>query len=206
MRNRKGLNRYLSNCLIVVLVLGLTGSCFNSRTYLTPEQISWNPYKDGQVLVFKSSKNEIDSINIKEIEAVFPDGMGVPDHNQRLRVLALHTDPRDANKDWETYILRISTESKKLGEPSQIGFDLRLKNSWFFEEKYDFDWVAAQPEIGVSVPYGELSDVIELNDKGRDDPDTELDIRTIYWSKSKGYVRLDKYDGTFWELIEIIEP
>ncbi|MFY0594303.1 hypothetical protein [Roseivirga sp.] len=171
---------------------------------MTSEETDWNPYKERQVLVFKSSKDEIDSIYIKEIGLVFPDGIGVPDYYQSQRVSAKHTNPKNSLQHRETYIFKISAEAKKLGKPSHIDFDVRLKNTWFFKEKYDLEWLENQPERTVILPYGEFSDVIEINDKGRDDPDIEIDVKTIYWSKSKGYLMLIKYDGTVWELTDII--
>jgi hypothetical protein len=56
------------------------------RTYLTDEEKTWNPYEEGDLLVFESSNFEKDTIYIKEVSFIFPDGLGVVDYNQSLRI------------------------------------------------------------------------------------------------------------------------
>jgi hypothetical protein len=177
-------------------------SCSQNRTFLTDEEVKWNPYDEGDVLVFESPGFERDTIYIKEVSFVFPDGIGVVDYNQSLRILANHTDPKNENREWETYILTLSAKTRN--DPSHVVFDLRAKNAQFVEQRFSFDHLNKLKEIELSVPYGTFDDVICINNT-RNFPTIPRAIEIIFWSKSKGYVRFDKFDGTSWKLIDLIK-
>lgn len=177
-------------------------SCSQNVTFLSDEEKNWNPYEDGDLLVFESSNFEKDTIYIKEVAFVFPDGIGVVDYNQSLRVLAEHTDPKNENRDWETFTLILAARTRK--DSSYALFDLRAKNAQFIAQRFSFDLLNKLEETKLSVPYGEFSDVIRLTNNG-DYSSISGTIEIIFWSKSKGYIRFDKYDGTYWRLIEIIK-
>lgn len=177
-------------------------SCSQNVTFLTDEEKEWNPYEDGDLLVFESSNFEKDTIYIKEVAFVFPDGIGVVDYNQSLRVLAEHTDPVNENRDWETFTLILAAKTQK--DSSYVLFDLRAKNAQFIEQRFSFNILNRLKEIKLSVPYGVFSDVIRLVNN-EDYSNIPRAIEIIFWSKSKGYIRFDKYDGTSWSLIEIIK-
>ena len=177
-------------------------SCSQNVTRLSDEEKKWNPYENGDRLVFESSTFENDTIYIKEVEFVFPDGIGVVDYNQSLRVLAEHTDPQNENRVWETFTLILAAKTQK--KSSYAIFDLRAKNAQFMPQRFSFDVLNKLKEIKLSVPYGEFSDVIRLvNNEDYSNIPTAIEI--IFWSKNKGYIRFDKYDGTSWRLIEIIK-
>lgn len=177
-------------------------SCSQNRTYLTDEEKSWNPYKEGQALIFESSNFDKDTILIKEVSFIFPDGLGVVDYNQKLRTLAQHSDPKNENSKWETFILILAAKTQK--NLSYVVFDLRVKDTQFIEQRYSFEDLEKLPKRHLLIPYGQLDDVIAIGNK-HDYSSVPTAIEIIYWSKSKGYVRFDKYDGTTWKLVEIIE-
>lgn len=179
-------------------------SCLNKKqTFLTEGEKSWNPYKAGQILIFKSSTGGLDSVFVNDVSYVFPDGLGVVHFNQKLRVSVSHTDPKTGSKDSETYFLTIAAERDD--SLSYVVFGLRAKGAWFPEERYELSQLDKQPEMSLLVPYNEFNDVIEVEDRSFRENE-ELVIQKIYWSKSHGYIKYVKYDGTEWELLDVVQP
>ena len=188
--------------LVLTLLFCATASrCSKSRTYLTDEEKGWNPYKKGQTIIFKS-EGLLDSIFIEDVLYKFPDGIGAMKYEFAC-VYARHHDPRENNAYSNTYILDIEAKYEK--QPSSVEFSLKAKSSLFFNKRYTFTELKELQEIELSVPYKLFNDVIVIKSQG-DYSDNEFAIKTIYWSKSTGYIRFDKYDGTRWELVDIIEP
>ncbi len=180
-------------------------SCSQNRTYLTEEEKSWNPYKEGQLLIFESSNYEKDTIRIKVLDFGFPDGLGVVDYNESLYVLAEPTGP-DLGKYFSNIygVLKIVAKTEK--KPCYVEFGLKVKDAQFIEhQRYFFKDLIELQEIEFTVPYGSFDDVIAIGNK-QDYSSLTIAIEIIYWSKSKGYIRFDKYDGASWELVKIIEP
>src|SRR5687768_6355019 len=96
------LNRFFT--LIVLLALVNT-SCSQNRTYLTEQEKAWNPYKEGQILVFGTSDGQMDTVAITRVEDKrFPDGIGALE-NERLRVLVRLNNPSIAKKPVEVTFL-----------------------------------------------------------------------------------------------------
>lgn len=60
-----------------IVLCATTICCSQTKTYLTDEERSWNPYKTGQNLVFRSSDGRYDTLEIVHvINSAFPDGFG----------------------------------------------------------------------------------------------------------------------------------
>lgn len=189
--------------IIIGFLLFVTTSCFQNRTYLTDEEKSWNPYKIGQVLVFESSNFEKDTIIIEDIEFGFPDGFGIVDYYEIMSVVARHDHFKDDRKA-STHLLTIAARTEK--RPSYIEFGVEVKSAQFIErQRYAFKEVGELPEIHFTVPYGSFDDVIAVGNK-KEYPNIPTAIEILYWSKSVGYIRFDKYDGTSWKLVEIVMP
>lgn len=58
----------MKNALLISTLIFLLGSC---RTDLTEQEIKWIPYKKGEILVFKSSNQELDSFKITGITSSY---------------------------------------------------------------------------------------------------------------------------------------
>ena len=180
-------------------------SCSQNRTYLTEKEKSWNPYKEGQVLIFESSNYEKDTIRIEDINFGFPDGLGIVDYYEILDVLAEPTGP-DLGKYFSNIygVLTIAAKTEK--RSNYVEFGIKVKNAQFIErQRFSFEELEGLAEIQFTVPYGAFDDVIVIDNK-RDYSSTPTAIEIIHWSKSKGYIWFDKYDGVSWELVKIIEP
>ena len=194
-------NNYLL-LLNIFLILVCSQSCAQNKELLTEDEKIWNPYKQGQILIFESSNNEQDTVKIIDIQEVFPDGLGTITYNERLRVLARHNTPKRKGLI-DTYIFSVIAQTDK--HPTQYQFSIELENSFFIDDKYELKYLENLSEIEVQVKAGRYDDVIVIGTL-RDYSHYKTAIEVIYWSKENGFIRLDKYDGSFWQLIEVINP
>lgn len=186
--------------IAIATILVLLASCNENRTYLTEEEKGWNPYEKGQTLVFESREGILDSVFIEDVKYTFPDGLGVVDKFEILKVPAHKTFPYELGNP-EMYLFTIHARTEKEG--GRLQFGLSLKHSRFYSGYFDLeDDIKRIPETPISVPYGSFDDVIIVRDQ-RNHSDISNAIKSLYWSKSQGYVRYDKYNGDIWELKEI---
>ncbi len=174
--------------------------CSQNRTNLTDREKKWNPYKEGQLLIFGRVDGLTDTIKIiSASDNLYPDGIGSL-KNERLRVLARHKLP-NSNKSTELVFLRIYAKSYKY--PSGMDFEFFFNGDTFWGRGYAFDELEKYKEISVQTRYGKFNDVIRIEDNSNR-PFDESNITTIYWSNSVGYVKYERKDGTMCELINII--
>ncbi len=172
------------------------------RTYLSDEEKNWLPYNEGDILIFKSSSQKIDSILIEEIRDDFPDYLGSDDFYQIRSVIANHHHFKDPRKV-STYLIKLVAYTEDRG--SYIEFGIETRNAQFIEkQQFSFTSIQEQPVVELTVPYGSFNDVLLIGNKS-DYSSTQTAIDVIYWSRSHGYLRFDKYDGTSWELIDMVE-
>lgn len=192
------LNRFFT---MVVLLALVNTSCSQNRTYLTEREIAWNPYKTGQVLIFRTVEGRTDTLLITNAEDKhFPEGIGAL-RNERLEVLVRINSPSVSKRPIEVTLLYIS--SKTIKDPSEISFKLRLAGEGsFWGKPYSLDELEKYGVISVKTLYGEFDDVIRIDDNSNQ-VFRENDIAAIFWSKSVGYVKCIKKDGTVWELYSI---
>jgi len=185
---------------ISVMITLVNMSCSQNRTYLTEQEKAWNPYKEGQILVFGAVDGHTDTLVITKAEDKrFPDGIGAL-QNERLRVLVRVNDPGISKKSIEVMLLYIF--SKTVKDLSEISFEIPLAGGRFWGKPYSFDKLDKYEEFSLQTPFGKFDDVIRIGDNS-DQVFRENDIATIFWSKSVGYVKCEKKDGTIWELLDI---
>jgi hypothetical protein len=189
--------------ILNIIILSLVDmGCSQNRTYLTERDIVWNPYSAGQVLIFQSNDGAIDTIAITQVEDKrFPDGLGA-ETNERLRVLAKLNNRSNSKVSSEVRFLYIVAKTPK--DSSQIDFELSIGNGAFWGKYFSIPELEEYKEEYLELPYKTFTDVIRV-----DDNSSQIyrpnDIATIFWSKSAGYVKCEKKDGTTWELLNIIE-
>ena len=189
----------------LLLVISMLISCAQNRSYLTKEEKSWNPYKKDQLLIFESSYKDRDTLRIEALNADFPDGLGVVEYNESLYVLA-HLSGSNLGKHFsDVYdILKIVARTDKT--PSYVEYRINLKNTKLVGgQRVYFDDLYKLEETTVNTPFGQLDDVISITNQ-IDSLRVPTAINVFYWSKSRGYIRLESYDGIIWQLVEIIEP
>lgn len=169
-------------------ILTLLLMLFSCRTHkISQRDLNWQPYKEGDIIVFESNKGEKDTIKIKRIEiynnpddplAIFPNKL------QSLFVIA------------DKGILEM--DAGKTGV--SIHFTIRLGEN---ELKYP-NTVLTIKELNKKAEQGKDKYVIEANEFYDNMKDHPFDLRYIYWSKEYGYLGLVFKDNYSWSLISFI--
>ena len=89
--------------------------------------------------------------------------------------------------------------SKTTKYSSKISFELTLAEGRFWGKGYSIDELEKYEELSIQTASGKFDDVIMIEDNSNRILE-ENEITTIFWSKSVGYVKCEKKDGTTWEL------
>lgn len=189
---------------IIILTTILLTSC-GKRIEMPESEKMWNPYKVGEVLIFKSSENELDTIKVEEInDNIFPDGpTPLKYYNESLWVFVEHTDP-NYDRHLKSNFLEIRTGTPE--KPATISFGLLAKNSVFYDSSRTIEELDSMELTFLETPIGKFSDVLEIYDKARRYSERDNFVEKIYWSKSNGYLKFEKKDGKTWELIKKYVP
>ena len=170
-------------CILCFSTFSLSCSTYK----LTESDLEWQPYREGDLLVFKSNLGEIDTIIVRSIEtynnpddplAFLPNKIQSLFVNGKQNILEL-----DAGKK-ESYIhFTLKLGDKNLRCPNIIKSikELAKKKS-------------GQNEI-IEIEATEYYDNLkELN----------FDLKNIYWSKEYGYIKLEFKNQYNWELQSFI--
>lgn len=184
-------------CLMITVIFTVVSmSCSQNRTYLTDQEKAWNPYKEGQILIFGTADGDLDTILITKAEGNrFPDGIGVL-QNERLRVL-VRINPSVSKKAFDVVLLYLY--AKTTMDSSEISFEIPLAGGRFWGKTYPIHELEKYEEFSLQTKNGIFDDVIRIEENSNQ-TFREEDIATIFWSKSAGYVKCIKKDGTAWEL------
>jgi hypothetical protein len=185
-----------------VLLAVINFSCSQNRTYLTDLEKAWNPYKEGQVLVFGTSNGLTDTLEITKAEdKQFADGIGAPG-NERLNVLVRLHNLSVSKNPIEVTLFNISSKSSMY--PTNIDFELLLQGGRFWGRAYSIKELEQYAEFSIETPFRKFDDVIMIEDNSNRVLN-EYEIKTIYWSKTFGYVKCERKDGTVWDLVNIVK-
>ena len=187
----------MDRVLIILLFILLSGCAKEIR--LSDKEKKWNPYRVGEILIFESSENELDTIFIQEInDNIFPSSNGPLKYsNESLWVYAKHTDP-NYDRYLTNKILEIQTGTPE--KPSRINFGLLAKNAWFYDSYKTINELEALKETSIETQFGKFADVIKIEDTKGMYSERDDFIERIYWSKSNGYLRFEKKNGKIWTL------
>lgn len=161
---------------------------FSCKTYkMSENDLKWQPYKKGDVLIFESNKGEIDTVVIKSIETYInpDDPLAVfPNKLQSLFVIS------------ERSILEMSAGEKG----TYINFTMHLGNN---KLKYP-NTLRSITEMDEAKKDKNNRYVIEANEYYDNMKDRPFDLRYIYWSKEYGYLGLEFKDNYVWTLMSFI--
>lgn len=207
-KTHKRIAVFLIAFLVVVVVgfLVVTQAVYNRITgelhYLSREEQRWNPYSWGQILVFVSSENELDTVIIAEANKYFVDAIGAP-KNQRVRVWGKRKV--DKSQKFERFPLLLVAAGTN-SDSSWIDFETQSKNGSFWGGTHlELFNLRSLEYTSVKTPFRPFRDVLVINElSGRELNDS--DISTVYWSKGYGFVRFDHKNGTVWKLMDFIDP
>lgn len=161
---------------------------------LTEKEKSAIPYKANDILVFKSNHSELDTLRINEITIrEHPPNLGDMFWAKNTEVLRVQSDKNCKNCD------EIITVAKQnFTSEINISFDLILKGKRYYHGTNFKTLTKSQPEKLI-VNGIELNDIVRIDRKSEKTHSGH--INRIYWSKSKGIVRIDINSDYYWELI-----
>ncbi|WP_350287216.1 hypothetical protein [uncultured Croceitalea sp.] len=160
---------------------------------LTEKEKSTIPYKANDILVFKSNHSEVDTLLIKEITiSEHPPNLGDMFWAKNTEVLRVQSDKNCKNCD---EIITISKQN--FTSETRVSFDLILNGKRYYHGTDFKTLVKSQPEKLI-VNGVELIDVIRIDRKSEKSHAGYID--RMYWSKSKGIVRIDINSDYYWEL------
>lgn len=171
--------------IILFPVLFMVFSCTTNK--INKNDLEWQPYKEGDVLVFESNKGELDTIDIKSIEvyinpddplAVFP--KKIESHFVIGQQSILEMTANDENTD--------------------IKFTIKLGNN---NLKYPGVVVNIQ-ELKKMIPDIHKRYVIVAKEYYDNLKDIPFDLLYIYWSKEYGYLGLEFKGNYIWTLKSFI--
>ena len=173
--------------IIVLSILIMT--LFSCRKFrLGSDDLEWQPYTVGDLLIFESSSGEHDTISIKTIEshnnpddplAVFPNSVETLFVVARTEILKLHAD-----KDGSYIQFKLRLGNDNLVSPWVL-LDLN-KNEI---DKLDVTKFIDKPAYKIVA----RESIASLKDR-------PFDLQYIYWSKQYGYLGLEFKDGYIWTL------
>jgi len=184
------------NTLIVISFL-LIGC--GSKTYLTEDEKRYNPYKEGDVLIFQNNENKLDTIFINSInDNLFPDAPGpLKYYNESIIVSSKLTESnRKINcNDF------LEIRSKTAESPTIIDFGLCGNGYRFIDGTRTINQLNKIKPIELQIMNKPLNDILTIANTGKYKTDIANSIENIYWSKSIGYVGFDKADSSKYRLV-----
>jgi hypothetical protein len=181
----------------LILILFVLGYIFTNpfRTKkLTEKEKSEIPYKANDILVFQSNRSELDTLRIKEITIrEHPPNLGDMFWAKNTQVLRVQSD-----KDCKNCDEIITVAKQNFSSETTINFDLIFNGKRYYHGT-DFKTLNALETKKIKINGVELDDVVLIDRKSEKFHNGH--INRIYWSKSKGIVRIDINSDYYWELI-----
>lgn len=177
---------YLIFC---VLTLGLFASCRTDR--ISKADLDWQPYKEGDSLVFKSNKGESKTIVVESIESHINPTDPLDIFPNRQETLFVTSEDRD-----NTTLVNLGAREKGC----RIYFKLsRLSEStlWHPNTVYYISEIKKMETELISNKEVYKIPAIQSADNLKDIP---FDLQHIYWSKEYGYVKFEYENGYEWTL------
>lgn len=196
--------------LIILLIIFLAFICFvnlKTNNRLTDNDIKFNPYKVGDTLVFKSNRNERDTLIVYSI------------HRRKLSekcysfLNCIYTNL--FCETWEGYYINITkpnsnwtgssllTIRAERDKTKTIYFDLRIDNAWWYgDSEINLDTINLYKVTSFNTVNTTINDVLVIVSENKDYLDRDNYIKKLYWSKSLGLIGFDKLNGDKWIVIK----
>ncbi len=183
---------------LMIFLFVIQTSCI--KVPLKKELEIFNPYSNGDVLVFKSQKKNIhDTLYIYRISKWYYDGV-VPLFSKNYQGLSVDTHiPHYWGQNKSLY----STDIFLIVPKEKIGFDLTINNNVKFYSTQSIDIKSEFYKSIRSIKIGNrtYNDVIVIDSNSPYLNERKNEALKAYWSLSEGYVGLEMKDGELYELI-----
>jgi hypothetical protein len=160
---------------------------------LTEKEKQSIPYKGGETLVFKSNKSELDTIRITKIsQREHPPNPGDMFWAKTTEVLRVHSDIDCKNCD---AIIMYSVEN--FSSETSILYNIKINEKRYYLSTNFKNFTKLKPN-SFKISGIELDDIIIITRTHEKSPNR---LEKLYWSKSKGIVRIEINDNYYWELL-----
>jgi len=192
MRTKFKLSRILIFATVLFIGYVLT-NMFRTKK-LTENEKSAIPYKTNDILVFQSNQSELDTLRINEITIrEHPPNLGDMFWAKNVEILRVQSD-----KDCKNCDEIITVAKQNFTSETSISFDIILNGKRYYH-RTDFKTLNELKPEKLIISGIELNDVVLINRKSEKTHSGHID--GIYWSKSKGIVRIEINSDYHWELI-----
>lgn len=169
--------KYILTLLCELLMMS---SCTTYR--LSKKDLAWQPYEEGDTLIFQSSAGVLDTVAIKSVEKYTnPEDplCIICDWNQSLFVSGARTILDMHTSKWGTslhFILHLEEDTFRY---SSLSIKTSQLSNLKSEERHIYKLIPKQADANESFP---------------------SDLGCIYWSKKLGYIELEYKNGFKWTL------
>jgi hypothetical protein len=179
-------------------------SC-GKTNWLSEEDYKWMPYIGNETLVFKSNKNEADTIFFLRKDTLwgYPDPVLSTGKYEEAAIFSKHADSYTSKENYrylENYFLKIKKTNSRRAE---IVIDLSAMDAKFYRlSPIKIDSLNKEKPSTLQTQYGHYDDVYVINAEdylGTFHQRSNF-ITKLYWSKSQGLIRYDKMGDVYWEL------
>lgn len=194
------MTRYLVFIFILIL------SC-SDKTYLSDDDLNWQPYKPYDELIFESNKGELFKIYIGTTDKNFGanDHLDIfPDYSETIAVTGEYTliDPYESSIGEIVRVENISLLYIGSGsnQPS-IRFDFSKEKSSFYGKNW---FKIKELENREIISKYNFNDVLVIEDSLKNYYHRDNHITRIYWSKKYGYIGYDQKNNYSWRLKKFI--
>ncbi|TXJ24842.1 MAG: hypothetical protein E6Q24_14930 [Chitinophagaceae bacterium] len=185
--------------LLIALILA---SC-NQSLKLSQEDFDWMPYKGNETLVFRTNSKESDTLFIqkKDTMIAYPEAQAINGKQcEEVAVFSKSSGGDDRGSGRSFYLFKV--QKAKDGQ-TNLSFDLSIKGATFYRLlPVNADSLSKVKPSLVKTISQQFDDVYVIypDDLSKDFSDRSNFVTKLYWSKSKGLIRFDKKDSTYWEL------
>ena len=184
-------NKNLSFLLIILFIQ----SC-SSISY------EFNPYRNGDLLIFKDIHNNLDTVEIltTEIYTNGVDPLSTSVYGQTLIVTANYSSPKFGSDE------KIVGEYFSINKPSDyiyFHFKFQLKQAKFYGNSLKFTEYRALKKLNFLSRGYTFKDVVKIESDNNEYAKEKNFINYLYWSKEWGYVKAVLADNE-WVLIKRI--
>jgi hypothetical protein len=189
--------------LIVIIILLSLISC-GKRNKLNKENLNYIPYKENETLVFKSDRDDLDTIfltGLRRFNGCNDPLAFFPDDCEGYTLTCTKSDPNYDRYLEEKGLVEIVAVS---GNRTLISFDITMKRSWFYNmESFTLEQFDSIPNNELKIKNKIYSDVKVFEADGSYEQRDNY-VERFYWSVSGGFLGLDRRDEK-WRLIKKVE-
>jgi hypothetical protein len=184
-----------------IFVLLACISC-GKKYNISSNDIKFNPYRGGEKLIFKSKNGNVKTVLIKKVVKSYgaDDPLSVLPNKQQVLNVYVHFSDSIYNATLENLEGPFFSILALKDNRTIYIFSLNLGSANFYGNSYENKYINQMQSQTLRCGSKEYKDILVLRPNETKYKERSDYITTLYWSKSKGYVRYDLNNGEFWEL------